>query len=484
MGRIIVALALASSLLVAHASAQTWNMYDSFKQYYTLPYSTSFESDPKIAVSLFGTTLDVPLDTGSRGMILTQNLLPANATIPAGVPGSIFYWSSGRLFSGHWVTTTLTFPTAVPHGSAPATATATVPVLIVQSITCEKPPEGRTWPNACAHPGRTEPTTHDCDTHGSNFGIGIDRTGNGTEPLGNQYNQQYNPFLNLAAMRAGTMWPGFVLNLHELDIGLTAADTGAGFAFGKLLPTGLAQVPGSPPDWQPTVGQVALNGDLYPPGQGVVDLGVSDMLLTLPGAPTTGHPADGIALSAYLLGLPGTVGYSFVTGTTTAPAPSSVNWTPWQPVQWSDPTLAETLVNTGRRAVAAFNYLYDGGNGFIGLQLNGRTSADKHAFLSPGISAIGTIDVPPGFTTDLPIWLRATADIEAHGTATFQGAGSGPGGLNVKGGGSVELDCLGGYAGDIAVWSGHLTVAPPVHAHIWHSSAATVTVLSHPMSCD
>jgi hypothetical protein len=479
-------LALGLSLACADTAfagppAQDWTMYDRYTQSYTLPFASGFGTgfplaDPTIKVSLFGTTITPPIDTGSRGMIVSQNLLPG--AVPAGPKASIFYWSSGRKFTGIWTTTTLTFPDAVAAGrGTPAVATATVPVLIVQRIFCEAAPAGKPWPNACADPGMSWPTTKKNNLQVMNFGVGLDRTGYGSVPDDNAHNQQFNPFLNLDQMRIGVMRAGWVISLNGVQLGLTAANTGPGYAYTKLQPTGLKQVPGSPPDWQPAFGQVALNGQIYPAGQGVIDLGIGNMLLTLPPPfPTTGTLA-GPTVTNYLLGLPGLVGYSFVAGSATAsPAADQVTWTPLQKGRWSSSKTTTTLLNTGRDPVAAFNYLYDATGGYLGLQMNG-SAADAGAFLTPALGASGTMMLPSAFETTLPVWLGAGAVLQPADTAKFHAAITGPGNL-VLVGGTVTMDCVAGYTGSITVNGGTLTLAPPVYAKIHTLNGGAVTTLS------
>ena len=162
-------------------------------------------------------------------------------------------------------------------------------------------------------------------------------------------------------------------------LGLTPANTAPvlpsppnTYAFEKLIPTGQPQIPPSPPDWQAATGSVHSNGTAYPTGEGILDIGIDDMLLTLPGFPTTGNLADSNDLDVALLGLPiGTVGYTFTVGDTSNPlGPTSVQWSGLQPGAFSEGQSYVTLVNTGRDVMNAFNVLYDASNGYRGLQLN------------------------------------------------------------------------------------------------------------------
>ncbi|MBX9866020.1 MAG: hypothetical protein K2Y14_03835 [Burkholderiales bacterium] len=250
-------------------------------------------------------------------------------------------------------------------------ASATIPVLIVQSITCES----GNWPNSCGVP-MTKTTTKPTDEQTLNMGIGFDRTGYQQVPDNDQNNQQYNPFLNLDAMKAGSMRAGYILGLKNVQLGLTTSNTTDQFAFGKLAPTGYSQVPGSPPDWQPATGNVilTLNGEVttYPIGEAVIDIGISDMLLTLQNQPTSGQLLTGM-VTVSLLGSNGTAIYTFSPAESTAQAtsPSTVNWTAAQSGVFSQnqAPFSNNFVNTGRNVLNCFDYLYDAQDGYIGLRL-------------------------------------------------------------------------------------------------------------------
>jgi subtilase-type serine protease len=372
-------------------------------------------------------------------------------------PGYIFYWSSGNQLVGNWTNLAVTFPDAQALGGAPSPAVATVPVLIANQF-CQL--KGN-WPN-----GTRVVTTCSTPASGSMMGIGFDRTGYGTcpeiEPPPPQTdpftpvcpsglpvaNQNYNAMLNLAAMQSGQMVSGYILTPDAVVLGLTPANTAPvaahpsnTYAFEKLIPTGQIQIPPSPPDWQAATGSVDLNGTAYPTGEGILDIGIDDMLLTLPGFPTTGSLANSNDLDVALLGLPvGTVGYTFTIGDTSNPlGPTSVQWSGLQPGAFSEGQTFVTLVNTGRDVMNAFNVLYDASNGYLGLQFNS-LSTGSSAFLTPTIGANGIMAYPDGFVTNLPINLLSNTTISTTGTVTFNGPLTGSGNLTITGG-TVNLNC-------------------------------------------
>jgi subtilase-type serine protease len=448
----------------------TWNLYNGFSAYYAVPYAsptprfgTQGFDNPEINIQIAvpGATsiaLAPTLDTGSRGMWVTADHFAANFPPSAqATPGYIFYWSSGNQLVGNWTSLPVTFPDAQAVGGAPSPAVATVPVLIANQF-CQL--KGN-WPN-----GMRTVTTCSTPASGSMMGIGFDRTGYGTCPEINPpppqtdpdtpvcppgfptANQNYNAMLNLAAMQSGQMVSGYILTPAAVVLGLTPANTAPvlpsgsnTYAFEKLIPTGQPQIPPSPPDWQVATGSVDLNGTAYATGEGVLDIGIDDMLLTLPGFPTTGNLGSGNDLDVALLGLPiGTVGYTFSVGDTTNPlGPTSVQWSGLQPGAFSEGQTYVTLVNTGRDVMNAFNVLYDASNGYLGLQLN-TLSAGSSAFLTPTIGANGTIAYPDGFITNLPMNLLSNTTISTPGTVTFNGPLTGTGTLTIVGG-TVNLNC-------------------------------------------
>jgi subtilase-type serine protease len=442
-----------------------WPLYGNTESY-LVPYANPTPSfgtagltlHLDIQVSINGKTTPIlkpQLDTGSRGLWISRNQLPADTKVST-VRGVIFYWSSGNQLIGTWTSAHVTFLDAVPAGGAPPIATATALVLVVDYSSCR---EG-IWPNRTCTKADAKKRTYmnkPGEPMGAFMGIGFDRTGFGDTPVNNKYNQNFNAFLNLDEMRLGNMRAGYMLTPEGVELGLTSTNTTAhgpgAFAYAQLVPTGWKQVEKSPPDWQVPMGYVSFGGIPYPLGEGVIDTGITDMLLTLPGFPTTGSPPsppDDTPLTVSLLGLPGLVGYTFEVGDQSDPlAPLGIAWSPLQPGKYTE-AKTQAFLNTGIDPLNAFNLLYDATGGYLGLQLNNLPSASEGS-LAPAVSAIGTMSFGgvdfADYSTILPVYLRDNAAIDTGGNSiTFNGKILGTGDLTIGGGGTVTFNC-GAYQG-------------------------------------
>ena len=483
-GQLVVLAALAS-VVPMPAHAQTWSSYSGYTQSYTLPYASGGSAPDgaiSVDVSVGSYSGPVRLDTGSRGLWMNAKYAPPN--YKSGTPGYLFYWSSGHANIGYWYPAKVTLTNAVAQGGAAPTATATVPVLFVDRVQCL----AGSWPNACPSPGKPQPVG---DGAIGMMGIGFDRTGHGTgygnstpNPTGpgtSDNLQILDPFLNLSDMQAGTMRAGYILSRNGITLGLTTENTASGanggaspYAYAKLLPTGRPPVKGAPADWRVMAGSVVLGGRTYESAQAVVDVGIPNALLAtsdnaaLPGQIAKGKlsylsSASG-KMQINLLGLPGMVGYSFsvpnpgkMPSSNPGVTPTNIAVSEAQEVWWTGES-PDTLINTGIYALNAFNYLYDATDGYIGLQRNG-TPAAASAFFQPVIAAIGTLSLPNGFQTDLPLYLRGDVTLDTPGAISIAGNVSGPGRLTISGGGSVTLAGSNAIEGGTVVQSGtlHLT---------------------------
>lgn len=383
--------------------------------HYVLPYANDpgfydepIPTGPQVMVSLNGEqSIAVYLDTGSRGLYFGQDLVPYLDT-SQGTKGYVYLNSSNRLFFGTWVNPEITFPQATwsEITADQKVATAYAPVLVVSAVGASMTPQpgttaasatfatktdagtvtitngsstqqvaitagtggagtvtipGGWWATYDANPGVLAPV--------SNFGVGFDRTGLGTDPTANGRNQAYNTFLNLAEMQDGTMRPGYVITADGVTLGLDSTVTsGTPYAYTDLAPSGLSQGGQSAPDWQPATGRVTYQSQTSDLGTVVIDLGIPSGILTLPGY-TASSVFTG-QLTVDLLNSGGKVGYTVdPTDTTNQMTATSVSF--FSPLAGAYtqnmPQMSQQFFNTGMRVVAGMNYLYDAAGGYEGL---------------------------------------------------------------------------------------------------------------------
>ena len=278
------------------------------------------------------------VDTGSVGVIVSADEVPN--IDPKAPAGSIKYSSSGIELDGVWTTVTLTFPDSLDAQGH--VATAVIPVLAVR-----KEKVSGTGVNAAGTKPSTHPKPH-------MFGIGFGR--------GLEAHPERNPFINLNEMQAGTMRRGYTITRDGYTLGLTAATVPSACTFQKLTeravsPETSAMKPGLR-DWETAPGSVTVGTTVSPMGTVLMDTGLSNMMIAIPGQPSGADIAPGTHVTMHLLG--GQLNYSFDVGDTTNPL------TPRR-VTWVTPTHG-AYVNTGLCALAAFDYLFDADGGYIGLR--------------------------------------------------------------------------------------------------------------------
>lgn len=399
-----------AGLGVLPAAGDPLNGYAGFDAFYTIPYANSpgfgqngAPSDPKIQLSFSGNTLDINLDTGSRALYVASPSVSGLSPASALFTGQVYLNSSARIFQGTWYQQEVTFPQAVPSLPTMGAATANLPVLIVETLACSTTPPPGTATASTTFGTLQESgtvlltngtsrafTNHAVTLFGgeavsysqnpgilapvANFGVGFDRTGQGTSPNNNAHNQQYNAFLNISQMASGEMVSGFIVQQTQVQVGLTASTVG--FAYTNLLPTGYAQPdPGVAPDWQAPTGTLVYEGQEYGTGQVVVDIGINSGILTLPGQPQSGTATftTESPLVVQLLNSGGAVSYTINGEPDNYLNPTSVSWFAPLPGDFSEnqPPYQSQFFNTGRNVINAFDFLYDGLNGYAGLRPNG-----------------------------------------------------------------------------------------------------------------
>jgi len=224
----------------------------------------------------------------------------------------------------------------------------------------------------------------------SNFGVGFDRTGQGTTPNTNNINQSYNAFLNLSSMTNGSMVAGYILKTNGVQLGLTTSTTN--FAYTQLLPTGLTNASAlhTVPDWQAPTGNIVENGETNATGQVVVDIGIGHAILTLPGQ-TNGY-TNNPPVSVQLINSGGAVGYTITTNGSNLLNPqdqdTNGNVSLFPPLggnfSENQPPTSDYFFNTGRNVLNAFDFLYDGKNDYVGLTTNGLIDTNSNLMFTAG----------------------------------------------------------------------------------------------------
>lgn len=282
------------------------------------------------------------VDTGSVGVIVSRDEVPD--IDPNAPKGSITYSSSGIELRGVWTTTTITFPDSTDGRGH--VATAVVPVLAVdEQVNHAGAVNGRA--NAATHP-TSRPHPH-------MFGIGF---GRGAEP-----HPERNPWINLAEMQAGTMRRGYTITREGITLGLTAKDVGPGYLYQPLeerkLPDDTTATHPGLKDWKTAPGRIAVAGKDELTAAVLLDTGLTNMMIGKPGLAQRADVTDEAEITVTLMN--GRLRYTFKANDAEDPVtPRKVTWTTSRN---DTPTL-----NTGLRALAIYDYLYDADGGFLGLR--------------------------------------------------------------------------------------------------------------------
>ena len=280
----------------------------------------------------------IQMDTGSRGVVVPAAALGPQAVGP-GPAGQIEYSSSGKIFSGHFYLAALTL--SVNGASA---TTVPIEVLGVDKSSCD--------PNYTnCKPGRVSGL--------SMMGVGFARRGlRGLIPR--LPPELTNPFLALRNIIQGSMHPGYVVSAGGVTLGITAANA-AGYGTIALTPGGTGTG-----DWNTEPGCFAfptISGYPAQCGTVLVDTGLRSAILGLrrserPGSIASGIPdGEQIRISLPSVSSP-TFSYSFTTGDGGPMTPSSIRWA-------NDKA---PFVNTGRRPLSRYDYLFDDGAGRVGFK--------------------------------------------------------------------------------------------------------------------
>jgi len=414
----------AMPVLAQSAAPPGWNVYSSgtslvVKYPDPLNHKISEGSygnhSAKLNVQVAGSDpISVTIDTGSTGMAISKNLLPAGALdglTPIG-PGTYNYDSSNINPSGHYYQLPVSILGGTVNGRS-AEGKASVKVLVVTSD------------NGTSYFGignnRNNAYTGIADPHktiAENIAQGIISP---LVPIG------LNPLLDVSVDGAALPNQGYVVMNDQIVVGLTTANNA--YTLVKLKPDSAGnnlwnQIP------------VALSngtGKPYASGTILQDTGIFKGFLK----PFAAH---GDTVRIAIPGMPPEGAfYSFVVPEAGATCPTA---SAMQPCEVLGATSTEPFLNTGRQFYAGFNYLFDPVNGYAGYALSSSGLAPE-AQLTPLLALQDTVSLSNGFATNLPAALFAatTLTTPSAGTATFNGTFAGYGNsLTVGGSGTVVFN--------------------------------------------
>ena len=345
-----------------------------------LPYVYKFRTEevPLVKVTIHaghdGVDVEMPVDTGSTGLLIGAPLLPG-IDPNAGSPGRQYLSSSNIVYVGRYLDVNLTF-----HGVKGATAATRVPVLIVdKSWICP-------WYDPSKHgfecplgPGGQKPVER--DVSGITYmGVGFGRN---KHAEGQQTATSWgNPFLNIhaingEAVRQKELQAGYVVSTKGIQLGLTKNNT-RGFEFVKLERGILHER--DPRDWAMPRMQFCVNGRQSVPGHALIDTGIAQMYIRaedsmpLPEVVVKNPKGGGsmvhrvkngtmidISFGAVVGGEMSDVkaSYSFEVGNSSLMAPSYV-----APGRQEPPP----YVNTGRNFLKGYSIAFDAVHGRLGFQ--------------------------------------------------------------------------------------------------------------------
>ena len=337
---------LAGCLLMSTATfAQTPAVarpdYSAFRQSVLIPFSNQVDFNNLKSLRVHasingGPTGEFVVDTGSVGIIVAADDVPN--IDPNGPHGEITYSSSGVHLEGTWTQATVTFPDA--HGGK---AMALVAVLAVSKKSCTGSGVNAAHCTASDHP------------HTHMMGIGFGRGKETGSP-------QKNPFLNLREMQAGSMRRGYAITRDGITLGLTDQVAGAGYVWQKLTERPVSAethaAGTSLKDWDTAPGSFRIRDAQAGPGTVLVDTGLTNMIMAATEATPGTDVKDGVPLTIDLLG--GQLHYTFTSGDAANPqAPRRISW------------VRQThglFVNTGLRALARFDYMFDADGGWLAMR--------------------------------------------------------------------------------------------------------------------
>lgn len=334
----------------------------------TLPDALTIKADVGYSTSSPLSTLKTfALDTGSLGVVVPESELPKNSdVIGPGPQGVTYYDSSGNTYSGNYYLAPVRIQTDT-------TTVVTQPIMVlgINKAYCSGPR------SATCNQSPPTPTLH-------YLGVGFDRSG--TTPPNSTLQDLIstpasNAFLHITNASNGTdVTPGYTLYPSAssatagLRLGIDPSSV-SNFALFDLTPS--TTVPG---DFLTEYGCYGFTNTTPPAqfcGTLLLDIGISEMFIDLPRAQWPAGTYDGNNKVPEIIppfnmsivaGTANQMTYTF-DAVQSCPSPTGPNAVAPCYVQWENSTATgQIFVNTGRRALYKYHYLYQGQCGQVGFE--------------------------------------------------------------------------------------------------------------------
>lgn len=334
-----------------------------------LPNALQIKADIGYSASSPTSTLAVyTIDTGSLGILVPANELPQNANvIGPGPVGVTYYDSSGNTFSGNYYLAPVRIQTTTG-----TVMTQPVMVLAINKSYCSGPTTLSCYTN-----GAPPPTLH-------YMGVGFNRPGaSPTNPQDLFSSPTANAFLHVTDASNGTdVTPGYYLTPNDtsapagLTLGISSV---ANYSLINLTPA-----PAVPGDFLTESGCFNFTGSGTPQFCGTVllDVGIDYMIMQLPKAQWVAGTHEfnsaqqievvkaGTPMSIFF-GSPTTMQYSFTAiqqfVENCAGDSGTNNVAPCYAQLIDSTATGQIFVNTGRRPLYQYDYLYQGQCGQVGF---------------------------------------------------------------------------------------------------------------------
>jgi hypothetical protein len=291
---------------------------------------------------------DFTIDTGSLGAIVTKSQLVMDSNVHGpGPAGQQFYDSSGYVFTGNYYLA----PISLKLKDGSYVQTNPILVLAIDGVHCHAG-----YPNC--------KITGPANLH--YLGVGFDRGAANSVSLFTSPSE--NAFLQLTDANNGTdISGGYILSTDGVTLGITAGDSG-GFNMVTLDPNST-----SIGDWNAVPGCYgfpSLPGAPQFCGNLLLDVGITEMFMDAPRNqwPAGSHDSadkvpDGVQMTIQA-GINNQWAMSY---TYNAVQPPNLPIGPAPTYsEWIDN--GNVFVNTGRRPLLAFDYLYSGSCGLAGFK--------------------------------------------------------------------------------------------------------------------